>query len=369
MLKNMFGEQFNGGFKQFQVAKEAVECDPTANGADVGILSCGADQYCAESDMSSLGGFCTTNPSDESFGHRNLQNQTFLDYLSGICASEETSPNLSCETCEIDAAAYTASVKCTYTSYCAAINGLCGDGKTYDFCGVDNRTVDVTGPGLYTYGKCFSMTTPLEFTYCDSFTQSGPEDFSCDVSINGVTCNSCELYYNPSTGGLCQGFNCENTDLGTSGSTCSVSFVQALAVGYLYSTLPCPNGCNLCGEGGTMTNAGANFTLPDGYSISCFVTQNAALTGYFATGDYCTTLPPLVEEPCGCSLAPGQAPAPGAPAPAPGAPEPAPGPTQGGSEPGAPTPSPDSGAATLLSHTVAAMSVVGASMLASAFAG
>jgi len=337
-----------------------VECDPKSNSVDVGILSCGANRYCVESDDSALGGICSSVDIGGDHLQRKLQeNETIIDVISELCAGSE---NFTCDACAIDAAAYTATSKCTYTSYCYPIPGLCDDGKTYDFCGTDVLEIQVTGQDIYNYRTCLSLTKPLSFNYCDTFIRNG-EDFTCDLEINGVACTSCELYYNPVTGDACQVFDCTNTDLGTSGSTCSISFLQAIAVGYLYSTLPCPSGCSLCGEGRYMATAGNNFTLNDGYSLSCFATQSAALQGYFSGYDFCESLKPNVEVDCGC-----QDEAPGAGQGSAGQGSAGQGSAGQGSA-GQGSAGQGSAASSVSGSTAAAISLVGVSMLANVVAG
>ncbi|KAG7374354.1 hypothetical protein IV203_013449 [Nitzschia inconspicua] len=280
-----------------------VECDPnqqlpTEADADIGILSCGDYQYCIESKDSSLGGFCAVV---EEASERQLQrNTTALDSISLVCNQAENIAQLTCETCTTDEATYTGEFSCIYTSDCVQVPGLCGDGSTFPFCGTDTSKAIVNGMDYYHRESCFDISSPVVFSYCDTLTAEG-DVLSCEQSINGVTCNSCTLSYNSQTGGLCQSFDCTNTDLGVEGNDCSIPLVGALAFGYLYSTLPCPNGCNLCGENRYMTGANSIFTMGTGETVSCFAFQMNALTGEFADNDYCQTLTETVSEPCGCT--------------------------------------------------------------------
>jgi hypothetical protein len=64
-----------------------------------------------------------------------------------------------------------------------------------------------------------------------------------------------------------------------------------------------------------MTTGINNFTYPSLYlktnvSIQCYDLQYDALTGGLSQGDYCLTLPPLLEDICGCKIPPGGAPVP-----------------------------------------------------------
>lgn len=317
----------NSILKNFQ----KVECDPYAQtleeDADVGVLSCSGDfQYCAESAESALGGYCTTLHEDNLY-HRDLQQQnaTAIDAIAVLCNLDENSESVTCETCTIDEAAYTGEFSCVYTQDCMKVPGLCGDNSYFDFCGTDNIKATINGMDYYNRESCFDVTTPIPFSYCDRVLIDGGE-VTCEQSINGVTCNSCILYYNAATGGSCQAFDCSNTDLGVKGNDCSVPLIGALTFGYLYSKLPCPDGgCSLCGDGRVMSNNGNMFETDGLGSTNCFSFQMNALTGKFAENDYCTSLTENVEEPCGCVdggsnlLAPGNPTVPGAAASASGA--------------------------------------------------
>jgi hypothetical protein len=62
-----------------------------------------------------------------------------------------------------------------------------------------------------------------------------------------------------------------------------------------------------------MTIGTNNFSYPSLYlktnvSIQCYDLQYDALTGGLSQGDYCQTIPPLVEELCGCESPPTGAP-------------------------------------------------------------
>jgi hypothetical protein len=279
--------------------RRPIECDPHQDGdADIGVLSCGSTQYCVESNKSSLGGFCT--PRQDSHDRQLQRNITALDSITLLCNLDQSSPDVNCETCTTDEAAYTGEFSCVYTSDCVNVPGLCGDaGQSFDFCGVDNLKGVVNGQEYYHRESCFEITSPVQFSYCDSVTIKG-EELECTQSINGVDCNTCTFYYIPETGGFCQAFDCTNTELGVEGNDCTISLVGALAFGYMYEKLPCPNGCSLCGAGLYMSTSTNDFTTDNGQSVNCFGYQMNALTGDFATNDFCQSLTDNVQEPCGC---------------------------------------------------------------------
>jgi hypothetical protein len=295
LSKQLFRENNKQRLQNFEGKVECRPHRPTED-ADVGILTCGANEYCMESTESSLGGFCSLLQDHQ----RHLQqNATALDGIQLVCNLDENSPTVNCDVCTTDEAAYTGEFSCTYESNCVTIPGLCGSGTSFDFCGTDNLKGVVNGQDYYHRESCFDVTSPIPFSYCDSIKAVGDE-LTCEQSINGVTCNTCTLYYNPETGNECQAFDCTNTDLGVEGNDCSIPLIGALAFGYLYSQLPCPNGCSLCGAGRVMTNSGNDFTTDEGETVNCFGFQLNALTGDFAGNDFCETLVDNVQEPCGC---------------------------------------------------------------------
>jgi hypothetical protein len=98
---------------------------------------------------------------------------------------------------------------------------------TFSF-GMDNLNGVVNGQEYYRRESCFDITSPVQFSYCDTVTIKGDE-LECTQSINGIDCNTCTFYYVPETGAFCQAFDCTNKDLGVEGNDCSISLVGALA--------------------------------------------------------------------------------------------------------------------------------------------
>lgn len=212
----------------------------------------------------------------------------------------------------------------------------------------------------------YSYDQPLQFNYCINLIVNDGE-FSCELDIGGTKCNSCSISFDPENQALCQNFgkychvyqavscpclsvrmterdifshililsflsflwsllsDCTNTDLGSSGSTCGLRFIEALAVGYFYSNVfPCSSGCNLCGEGGAMANPSATFPYGDGEDLNCFSAQTDAFLGNFASFQ-CEELAGNVS-PCGCQAG-GRNPTPPAPTTSDGGPTSAPTPS------------------------------------------
>jgi hypothetical protein len=285
---------------------QLTECDPNISAdlsvPDLGILSsCGPGQYCVESVESALGGYCSESLGEDN--HRHLQaTTTIIDSLSSLCSGDSTNPYLECATCGVDSTTYTASVDCIIPSYCTSVPSFCTPGNVYDFCGGYTYKLKVTAPGIRAGQVCQSFETPIQFEYCLDKNYN-IDTTSCAMSINGVTCTSCEIYLDSLNQQNCELFDCGNTDLPFSGSSCDSDFMYRVAIAYMYAaTLPCDGGCNLCGEGGSMLYGDNYFTLLNAETIplNCFESQFGALLGTYPTV-YCTTaFYEAAQGPCGC---------------------------------------------------------------------
>mmetsp|Transcript_6980 Transcript_6980/g.20235 ORF Transcript_6980/g.20235 Transcript_6980/m.20235 type:complete len:519 (-) Transcript_6980:141-1697(-) len=175
---------------------------------------------------------------------------------------------------------------------------------------------------------------------------------ACEMEVDGVVCSSCRLdtvdVADTVTGAtrkdFCPIFDCGNTVLGYSGRFCNIPRLVKGAMDYfVYRSLPCDQGCNLCGvydaaitEGYPTTVATGSTMMmmefresdfvvgidddsePTGMSTTttttattttatttatstrnCFEAQWKALVG--PTEDsYCETVQAVVRESCGC---------------------------------------------------------------------
>jgi hypothetical protein len=189
--------------KNQQDQQKQQECDPSSsnaddddNDADVGVLSCGLQQYCQESEDSTLGGWCTSKTKIHHQTNRSLQggltNDTAIDQVETTCGIADTSDVFTCEACDIDEAAYTgksscsssfpskmlptravdminrwltishsltlsasrccfttAYYKCVIDSYCVPLDNPCNDDTTIEFCGSETIQGTITSPGEY----------------------------------------------------------------------------------------------------------------------------------------------------------------------------------------------------------------------------
>jgi hypothetical protein len=143
-----------------------VECDPNA-AADVGVLSCGNEKYCVESEESSLGGVCADNdinndhntdgrPADdivEAFGPRRLQligNLTVLELAAVLCNSTQFE-YYSCE-CELDYAASVGTFSCFSNERCSFLESGCTtNAESFQYCISGSISGSLEGFSTYAY--------------------------------------------------------------------------------------------------------------------------------------------------------------------------------------------------------------------------
>jgi hypothetical protein len=306
-----------------ETQKVLEECDPYP---DTGILSCGPGRYCIESALlpitidgtdeeTSLGGICVDETPNLANQHRLLQgvNETSLiDDIAELCSGNTTNNDeyVSCDCVDIDVEAYSGSVSCSYTPLCGDLPNICQSNITFCYSMTYDLTVEAQYEGTGTL--CYNFTSPETFEYCYGVVYAGsPEPESCTMQAFGEQCNSCGFtqvtYPGDDTPQDCLEFDCSNTQLGLAETLCDYSVMEVVIADYLlYSALPCPDGCNLCGPDGYMTSPYANITLPTGEAYACGLLEIASLAGYFAgfEPDLCSILPPLVEGPCGCETGP-----------------------------------------------------------------
>jgi hypothetical protein len=125
--------------------------------------------------------------------------------------------------------------------------------------------------GDSSYNYCKRLYEPFDFNYCLSVQRTG----ICILSVNGEECSTCEF---DNTSG-CAEFNCNNTDSGRAGNTCT---------DYVFTTvnfldrLDCTGACNICGQDGDVTNY--EFDLGSiigvGTELTCGDVQVTGLAGY-----------------------------------------------------------------------------------------
>ena len=99
--------------------KNAKPCDPNLDEADVGLLSCGFNYYCAESHDSYLGGVCVEAVNGGNQQPRRLQDGSDSE-IDFVAACEPGSPYFSkCDCNKFDTVSGDGYVQCLlYENYC-----------------------------------------------------------------------------------------------------------------------------------------------------------------------------------------------------------------------------------------------------------
>lgn len=186
---------------------DTEECDPNVSeDADLGILSCGKDHYCAENKLSSMGGFCMNNESHE--------RRSLVSWLpSDVCVpSSDLYQYYDCDCDAFDAVTEEGFISCIIYEYACFYQGGCG-----------SMTVDASfGPESFEeIETCYSFVAPIAGTLC--YRADSVND--CDIEINGQTCSTCDLL---AQGGIdapdgtfnCYDFDCSNTVIDLAGNAC-----------------------------------------------------------------------------------------------------------------------------------------------------
>jgi hypothetical protein len=298
---------FAGILHNLQVLQENMECDPSLEGdADIGILSCGAGRYCAESAESPTGGICLTNEANGEFGdrRRGLQrDETIIDELQYACDYAYLI-EYEC-TCNLDAATYSGTAVCTTPSVCTTYPSACNVNTTD--CRSDTYSVNVKSVGSWDTELCIEFTAPYQQKTCYSLTMVDfGQDVASECSINfqGEACSSCQAYamFDPNEQGgnitypsqICYLFDCTNTASGLSGNTCTFP-VSSMSL-YL-DTYGCPP-CNLCGVNGTMMSPETSVRVLNN-TYQCGYIQDVSSMGFFTEAS-CQYFSSAVETACQC---------------------------------------------------------------------
>jgi hypothetical protein len=186
-----------------------VECDPEDE-PDIGILTCGIDYYCLESQNSILGGYCTSSTSAQVNSRALVTSDNFCQRFNGtgtidncIVYQNECFPLKQSNPFNAQKACFTETVTGTY-----AAPGKIGSAE-----------------------YCYDVSTPFQRTFCHSYMyQDGTSTVtSCSASVEGVLCNSCLFTVcnntdSPVPYGIV--FDCTNTASPSKGSYCQGQFVS-----------------------------------------------------------------------------------------------------------------------------------------------
>ncbi|KAG7374941.1 hypothetical protein IV203_014036 [Nitzschia inconspicua] len=228
---------------------EKKECDPSLDDADVGILSCGYNQYCVQSDDSKIGGRCV--PTIVTLNHLRHVEETNEDYDTNTPTCNQI-PNISfgylhsycdepnCTCTNVNEEEQTLHVACVM-DYCYETVSRCGVNFTDCFNYIAELETVTVNPHSYTYSVnvCFDKVGRGNTSICFNHTSVNFTKVGCAVSLNGEACTSCDvvptfyevLPYNESIScynvtASCYHYDCTNVKGGWKGNDCAPEFFQ-----------------------------------------------------------------------------------------------------------------------------------------------
>jgi hypothetical protein len=242
--------QGRGVLKNSVASKSVMECDPTSDGADVGILGCGMNQYCAESEDSILGGFCMNSNAEK---NRELEDYQFLP--PGLCDPKSESAQYQyydCDCTNFDAVALEGTFSCVTSAYYCFYEVVCGSTSVSS-----SRIPDGSGGFVERAEYCYDFVTPKETSLCYGIDNMD----ACTISVDNVGCKSCEIQQDTD----CYIFDCTNTAVGVEGNDCLGDYVYD----FLFSmdiivteVTPSPSSVSLSLEPATSVPASIGPTVP-----------------------------------------------------------------------------------------------------------
>jgi hypothetical protein len=200
----------------------SVECNPLSKVTNSGIIGCGIDSHCVDSEKSNLGGFCVALKQASSINNRALQQDV-------SCVAGPNEDGVTCDCSQFNSTSGLGTKTCTYPEE------PCPD-DARELCDIE-RSYTMSPDGSYGSGYCFDPTSGSElvdnFCYSTSFTAEGYAK-ACEAKVNGVLCNSCafEVENCPANSEQQVGtvLNCTNTVINKQGNTCNklLGFLSSL---------------------------------------------------------------------------------------------------------------------------------------------
>mmetsp|Transcript_13646 Transcript_13646/g.31823 ORF Transcript_13646/g.31823 Transcript_13646/m.31823 type:complete len:667 (+) Transcript_13646:143-2143(+) len=372
VLKNRRGNQrlVSTIVDKLEKLRDVVECDPFAetdieevrrlrgldesspgtdeDGNAFGILSssfsssaCGVGRTCRETTLeetSSLGGLCEDvdglDHDEEELRQRGLQ-ETVVETTAPPSNSnsslyyDEPSPQsivsmmqYACDygelvgydcVCNFDTSdAYNGSATCNTPIVCETTDSQCGIPITS--CVENSYFVELQGTrGAWNAEHCISYIQPYQQSVCyeTASVEYGKPISQCQISLDGETCNACEVYQDNGT--TCYVFDCGNTQQALNGSgarTGDTCRFPAQSMALFRDTYGCPS-CNLCDPtGDAVLDPGTSMAMTDpegsiyiplfAATYECSYVQFISSQGVL-TPETCTGLAFYAQEPCGCT--------------------------------------------------------------------
>lgn len=268
-----------------------AECDPSSNDADIGILSCGNDEFCLQDSSATLGGICvkstltsTETSTEETIRHLSEGDTSRRGYI--YC--DARSPfygMLDCDCDNFDLETNTGSFVCNYRYCFGEVSECCAD-----TCASITLTYTTTGDeGDYSYETCYNFETPYEQSFCYGHNRNTLQGLSsCFGSFNGTSCDYCN-----SDTAYCTKFDCGNAGLGE--AFCVEDFYPPILTNCYAECLACPICPDNPGHSVVNPTATVGFT-----GVTCGHLDYLGTTGFWggARAEACADLVDAVKVDC-----------------------------------------------------------------------
>jgi hypothetical protein len=329
-----------GTMKRQREESRPRECSP-----DQGVLACGLEEYCMESEQSSLGGYCTVSPTASSGKvhhlRRNAQvsysttseNYTTIivppyysynwtmwrSYYNNFCKPKNYTyyePFRTCTCSNVDEEAYTLEALCQSKN-----QNSCWD--TYSRCNAKvpycsptySNSFKLEGKGKKTITRCNAYDQPYYQKLCYTVDVVDYVAESCSMEFNGETCNSCTVttkeggtscYYVNDTvtcspwSYTTYEFDCTNTAGQHKGSSWKGDGNKIRKYINYFDCVKC-NICEPAGDTGLITLPYAVLETPRWGEQQCFQADFRGRSEYWQT-DECAQVQELAADVCGCQV-------------------------------------------------------------------
>ena len=194
LLKNKYSHDW-------EQTNSIKECDPKSEDPDVGILSCGAGQYCKEQKDLTFGGVCAAIATT-----RELSGSGLYYYFC-----KNSNQTLTCDCSNVDATTQAGVIRCFEAYHCVGCP---------EYCFTYNSTIVLsTGDTLSTFSDYIDAKKPYQLKFHYYLNYSNGE---CVYTINGVNCTSCNTSY----------FDCTNIPKGLKGENTAGSYALPVLIAY-----------------------------------------------------------------------------------------------------------------------------------------
>jgi len=278
------------------------ECDPWSLEADLGILSCGYNEYCEVNEDSDLGGRCVDT---WSLDHRAVQESSsgnIIEYYQNICDSKPT-----CTCTNMNETENSGMISCVVdTEVCTEYPNICD--TAVEMCSTYKSDLTFQGVGAFDYQLCSEITQPNTFNMCVYASFANFTGVECAFKLNDVECTSCEMVPTPTeicfedghcynNTFFCYSFDCTNVEGGWAGNDCFPFYQYGCDV----------DDCKICSNEEELTLSNATFKIdkdsPLANVTSVMIEARCGDTFWLdgLSTEKCGEIQSIASEVCGCT--------------------------------------------------------------------